>query len=110
MARIAIIHLSDHTADDIRDANLPPGHTLVGLFDYPRRIELKCTGTCVRKGSGAWSRDPRGFIKCSVCGSRNRKMRSWLIGHLFDLLGANLINDSAPAAFKTPEGYGPRDH
>lgn len=112
MALLAIIHLPDHTADDVEfvPAELFQGR-IVGIFDFPNRSQLKCPGTCVRKGSGAWSREHiGGWMKCSICGSRAKKMRQWLIGSLFDLLGANLMNDQAPAAFRTPEGYGPRDH
>ena len=108
MPFIAIIHVPDHTADAIRTVPLPAGHTLVGIFDYPHyRKDLKCGGTCTVKNTGAWRRDPRGFMKCSICGSRNRNLRRWLIGALFDWLGSNQLGDEAPAAFRTPEGYGP---
>jgi hypothetical protein len=113
MSHIAIIHIPDHTTGDIIDQ----AHTLeqiygarvVGIFEFPNRSELKCTGSCTRKGSGAWSRHQKGYMKCSICGSRNRRMRHWLTGALFDWLGANLY-PQAPALFRTPEGYGPRDH
>jgi hypothetical protein len=110
MPLIAIVHITtDHTADVIDQVHTLEqiyGSRVVGIFDYPARSELKCNGSCVRKGSGAWGRDPRGFMRCSVCGSRNRKVRQWFIRHIFDLLGANLYPE-APAAFRTPEGYGP---
>ena len=118
MALLAIIHIPDHTAvADVVDSAGQMTSTMaydgrvVGVFDFPNRRDLQCPGTCTRKGSGAWSREHiGGWMKCSICGSRAKKMRQWLIGSLFDLLGANLINDQAPAAFRTPEGYGPRDH
>lgn len=103
MGLLAIIHIADHTtADDMVSASLPPGAQWVGLFEYPARRELKCTGNCTRKGSGAWSRDSRGFMRCSICGSRNRKLRQWVISALFDFLGTNLY-ENAPAAFRTPD-------
>jgi hypothetical protein len=110
MPFIAIVHIpDDHTAESI----IGQAHTMeqiygarvVGLFDFPNRAELKCSGNCVRKGTGAWGRNRRGFMECTICGSRNRKMRHWLMGALFDYLGANLY-PNAPAAFRTPEGYG----
>lgn len=113
MALIAIVHLPDHTAGSleiltaeelIRDS---ANTRVVGVYEFPHRSELKCSGTCVRKGSGAWRRDPRGFMKCSICGSRNKNIRRWLVGALFDWFGANLLGDDAPKLFQTPEGYGP---
>lgn len=109
MPYIAIVHVPDHTADEILDQQHTLeqiyGSRLVGLFEYPNRVELKCSGGCVVKHTGSWVRDPKGFMKCAICGSRNKRMRRWLIGHLFDLLGANLY-ENPPAAFRTPEGYG----
>lgn len=114
MGLLAIIHVPDHTTpDDIvsqrHTLEQIYGSQLVGIFNYPTRRELKCSGSCVRKGSGAWSRDRRGFMKCSICGSRNRKLRQWVIGALFDFLGANLYKQ-APGAFCTPDGYGESRH
>lgn len=107
MARIAIIHIrDDHTADDMMTASLPPGARWVGFYQFPDRAELKCSGYCTRKGTSAWGRDKLGFMRCSICGSRNKKIRRWFVGALFDYFGANLYPD-APALFRTPEGYGP---
>jgi hypothetical protein len=110
MAYLAIVHVPDHTTDDAFDHIATDveqyGARLVGVFEFPNRSELKCTGGCTRKGSGAWSRHEKGFIKCSICGSRNRRMRSWFVRSLFDWFGANLY-PNAPALFQTPEGYGP---
>lgn len=109
MARIAIIHIADdHTADGIMspDIEWPPGSRLVGLFVYPPHPGRKgttCLGGCV-KGRG-WGRGKEGWMRCGGCGRRNPNIRRWLINSLFDLLGANLYPE-APAAFRTPEGYG----
>lgn len=110
MPFLALVYMDDHTADGVRRLGQITGEMaasgrIVGLFDFPNRSKLKCNGSCVQKKLSSWSRDPRGFMKCNVCGSRPRKLRSRLIGHLFDLLGANLYED-APGAFRTPEGYG----
>lgn len=114
MPFIAVIHIDDHTAVGdpavaqvaIEQANLPKGVRIVGIFEYPERKDIGCTGNCTTKGRlSSFSRDPRGFMKCNVCGKRNRKVRTWLTGALFDFLGANLYKD-APAVFRTPEGYG----
>lgn len=109
MALIAIVHIPDHTADDViaRQHTLEQihGSRLVGVFDFPAKFELTCDGFCIRKGTGAWGRDRRGFMKCSICGGRNRNIRRWFIGSLFDWFGANLYA-RAPKAFQTPEGYG----
>lgn len=107
MPYIAIIHVPDHTAASRVVERFSHGDAgrMVGLFEFPERRELTCTGGCTVKHTGSWIRDKKGFMKCAICGSRNRRVRKWLIGHLFDLLGANLYKD-APAAFRTPEGYG----
>lgn len=111
MAHIVIIHVpDDHTTDaivagEVNVGSWGTGVRIVGLFDFPNRSQLTCRGTCIQKNSGAWRRDPLGFMKCSICGKRNRKMRQWLLGSLFDYLGANLYPE-APAAFRTPEHYG----
>lgn len=109
MPLIVIVHVPDHTTADALIESITYHHDdhgqVVGIFDFPNRAELKCTGSCTRKGSGAWSRDPRGFMKCSICGSRPRRMRRSLLGALFDFLGVNQY-PKAPAAFRTPEGYG----
>ena len=107
MPFIALIHIraDQPTAEDMLTAPLPPGAQWVGLFSFPDRVEMKCRGNCVRKGSSAWRRDRMGFVKCGICGSRNRMVRRWLVSALFDFLGANLYED-APAVFRTPDGYG----
>lgn len=116
MARIAIVHFPDHTAGATIDPqttgeylNLDlqqSGGRVIGIYAFPGRSELKCSGACVRKGSGAWGRDKMGFMKCSICGFRNKRLRKWFVGALFDWFGANLYPE-APALFRTPEGYGP---
>lgn len=108
MPYIAIVHVPDHTAvkrfvEKVESTN--DDERLVGIFDFPNRKDLQCHGSCVRKGMASWSRTRQGFMKCNVCGYRPKKLRQWLIGHIFDLLGANLY-ENAPAAFRTPEGYG----
>ena len=105
MPFLALIHINDdHTnAQDMLTAPLPPGAQWVGLFEYPARKDIGCTG-CLRGKNTAWTRDPRGFMKCGVCGKRNRKIRQFLTNALFDFLGANLYK-GAPAAFRTPEGF-----
>lgn len=114
MALLALVHIPDHTAGPITEdspiaalADGIPGAMVVGVYEFPNRSELKCMGNCVRKGSGAWSRHKNGYMKCSICGSRNKNVRRWLVGGLFDWLGANLLGNDAPALFRTPEGYGP---
>jgi hypothetical protein len=105
---LALIHIAtDHTADAIDQvtAPLPPGSQWVGLFDYPARRDLADHPTCLINGKNAWVRDRLGFMKCGVCGKRNKRVRRFLIEALFDFLGANLY-EGAPAAFRTPEGYG----
>jgi hypothetical protein len=120
MAYIAVVHIADHTtaarALDPKDIathlNLDleaSGARIVGIYEFPNRAELKCSGSCTVKNSGAWHRDPLGFMKCRVCGSRNKRIRKWFAGSLFDWFGANLMEDDAPALFRTPEGYGSRD-
>lgn len=109
MAFIAIVHI-DATSPDAINAQAHTleqiyGSRVVGIFDYPSRRDLTCRGTCTVKNTGAWGRDRMGFMRCSICGSRNRNVRRWLTGALFDFLGANLY-PGAPAAFRTPEGYG----
>jgi hypothetical protein len=118
MALIAIVHIPDHTADDAQvlfkrngemTSNFAASGRIVGLYEFPHLRKLKCNGYCTHKNSGAWHRDGLGFIKCRICGSRNKNIRKWFAGALFDWFGANLIGDDAPALFRTPEGYGPRD-
>jgi hypothetical protein len=109
MAHIAIIHIPDHTAEAI----INQSHTLeyiygarvVGLFVYPARRDSADHPNCFLNGKQPWVRDRLGFMKCGVCGKRNKRVRRFLINSLFDLLGANLY-PKAPAAFRTPEGYG----
>jgi hypothetical protein len=112
MPFIAIVHVPDHTTPWVINTmitpTLPEGYRLVGVFDFPNRSELKCSGSCTVKHTGQWVRDRRGFMKCGICGYRNKRLRRWLIGHLFDLLGANLYED-APAAFHTPKGFADND-
>lgn len=113
MASIIIIHVPDHTAVvDVEgpifsgNAHNLYGGRIVGIFVYPPhpgKRGASCLGGCV-KGRG-WGRDKGGWMKCGGCGKRNPNVRRWLIKSLFDLLGANLYPD-APAAFRTPEGYG----
>lgn len=116
MGLLALVYMADHTliasALDPSEVAVhlqldlnPSGSRVVGVFNYPSKTDTACNGNCVIKKTGAWTRDPKGFMKCAVCGSRNRRVRRWLIGHLFDLLGANLM-ENPPAAFRTPEGYG----
>lgn len=108
MPFLALIHIPDHTippATIAAEIEVRAGARVVGIFDYPNRSELKCSGTCTVKHTGAWVRDPRGFMKCQICGYRSKRLRRWLINALFDFLGANLYPE-APAAFRTPDGYG----
>lgn len=110
MPYIAIVHIpDDHTADAIIAGELPAGRRemkIVGLYDFPNRSELKCTGYCVRKGTGAWTRDRRGFMKCAICGSRNKRVRQWLARGLFDHFGANkLKREDTVGLFANPEGW-----
>lgn len=107
MPYIAIIHVPDHTTAQRVIERFEHGDsgTIVGLFDFPERKQLKCSGSCVTKGTGSFSRDPRGFMKCNVCGFRHQRLRRFLIEGLFDWFGANLYS-KAPGAFRTPEGYG----
>ena len=106
MPRLLLIHvMNDHTADDMVGSALPPTAQWVGNFVYPSRRELADHPNCFINGKQAWSRDRLGFMKCSVCGKRNKRVRRFLIEALFDFLGANLY-EGAPAAFRTPEGYG----
>lgn len=109
MPYIAIVHVPDHTTAERfieKMEGTSDRERIVGLFNFPNRKDLTCAGSCARKGMNAWGRDRLGFVKCTVCGKRNKRMRQWLIGALFDYLGANLYED-APVAFRTPEGYGP---
>jgi hypothetical protein len=111
MAFIAVIHIDGTTPPDALmsdEIQWPDGSRLVGIFAYPGRRELGCSGTCTGKGRlSAFARDHSlGFMKCKICGMRNRKVRTWLTNALFDFLGANLY-PKAPAVFRTPEGYGP---
>jgi|SRR5688500_3592404 len=92
----------DHTPPQIECGKL------VGLYNFPRRADLTCNGCSSRKGNG-WRRSRNGWMICSTCGGRNSQVRRWLVGSLFDWLGANLLGEHAPALFRTPEGYGPRD-
>lgn len=108
MPFIAMVYVDDHTADAIRSGDAPwegSGRS-VGLFRWPTNREIGCTG-CTKNGKFMWLRDPIGFMKCGVCGKRNRRVRRFFINALFDHLGANHLGDNAPAAFRTPDGYGP---
>lgn len=112
MPFIAVFHIpDDHTADAIRAGDIPVSRRdmrIVGLYQFPNRADLTCTGCTSSKGNG-WGRAPEGWMRCSTCGGRSRNVRRWLVGGLFDWLGANLLGDKAPALFRTPEGYGSRD-
>lgn len=82
----------------------------VGIFTYPTRGECKCTGNCTsRRGVSSWRRHKDGHMMCAECGYRHRDTRKRIIGALFDYLGANLMRTRPPAAFRTPDGYGPED-
>jgi hypothetical protein len=109
MAHIAIVHVPDGPhADGIAtrlNEDLPDGYRLVGIFIYPARRDCVDHPNCSINGKAAWSRDKMGWMKCGVCGKRNKRVRRFLIEALFDFLGANLY-EGAPAAFRTPEGYG----
>lgn len=108
MAYIALVYVrDDDTAQAIIKGELPMSRKevrYVGLYRWPTRDELTCDGCSSRKGNG-WGRSPQGWMRCSTCGGRSRKVRRWLVGALFDWFGANLLPDP-PATFRTPEGYG----
>lgn len=110
MPFLAIIHIDGTTPPDALmsdEIKWPDGSRLVGVFEYPVRRDLGCAGTCTGKGRlSQFIRDPKGFMKCGICGKRNRRLRTWLTASLFEFLGANLY-EGAPATFRTPEGYGP---
>ena len=112
MALIAIIHIPDHTADDVisqrHTLEQIHGSRLVALHEWPERTELRqgCYGCAKGKLSG-WVRHSKGYMVCMTCNKRNPKVRRWFLGGLFDWFGANLLGDNAPALFRTPEGYGP---
>lgn len=111
MALIAIVHIRDHTTPDEVVSQRHTleqiyGSRLVGLYEFPDRSETRCKGNCTHRGTGAWGRDPHGFMRCSICGSRNQNIRRWFVGGLFDWFGANLLGDKAPGLFRTPDGYG----
>jgi hypothetical protein len=115
MALIAVIHIADGPHPDgvaDRISDLPEGYRLVGIYDFPDRMELRrgCTGctTGKRKIQG-WTRHKNGYMMCASCEGRNPNLRRWFTGGLFDWFGANLYRH-APALFRTPEGYGPRDN
>lgn len=107
MPFVAIIHIGDG-ADDIRESALPPGHTLVGLYNFPNRAELRkgCLG-CGKGKLVGWGRHRTGYMVCATCGGRNPKVRRWFTGALFDWFGANILGNDAPALFRTPDGYSP---
>ena len=116
MALIAIVHLPDHTADDVEtlldaDGNMSGEFTadgvIVAVHEWPNRAEVRngCYGCAKGKLSG-WVRHSKGYMVCMTCGKRNPKVRRWFIGGLFDWFGANLLGNNAPALFRTPEGYG----
>jgi hypothetical protein len=106
MALLVMLHMPDHTADDVEyvSGELFQGK-IVGIFNYPARRELADHPNCFLNGKQPWIRDRVGFMKCGVCGKRNKRVRRFLIEALFDFLGANLY-PGAPGAFRTPEGYG----
>jgi len=108
MALLVILHLPDHTTDVdtiAAEIEVNAGARVVGVFDYPARRDCVDHPNCFINGKQPWVRDRLGFMKCGVCGKRNNQVRRFVINSLFDFLGANLYKD-APAAFRTPEGYG----
>jgi hypothetical protein len=102
MPFIALVYVDDHTADAIESGDAPweGSAATVGLFRWPERKDIGCTGHV------GWARDPMGWMKCAICGKRNKRIRRFFINALFDHFGANHY-PQAPAAFRTPEGYGP---
>lgn len=112
MPFIAIFHIpDDHTADAIVAGELPASRKemrIVGLYEFPKRGAFTCDGCTSRKGNG-WRRNRSGYLECSTCGGRSKRVRPWFAGGLFDWFGANLLGEKAPALFRTPDGYGPRD-
>lgn len=110
MGFIAVVYIGDdHTADavvagEISAKSWGGNSRIVGLFEYPSKSDPSCSGNCGRKTMNGWGRNPKGFLQCATCGSRNGKVRRWFIGHLFDMFGANMVEDP-PAAFRTPSGY-----
>jgi hypothetical protein len=95
------VYAANHPEDET-------GHRIVGVFSFPRKEELTCTGFCTARGwkVGGWTRHIRGWMICGVCGQRHRDTFKRLRGSLFDYLGANLMGDKAPALFRTTPGYG----
>jgi hypothetical protein len=104
MPFIALVYVDDHTAAAIRDGDAPweGSARTVGLFRWPER---KDTGHAANCKSSSWSRDPAGWMCCAGCRRRNPKIRQFFIRAIFDFFGANSY-PNAPAAFRTPEGYG----
>ena len=102
------VYAANHP-DAKRIDRTPPSRRIVGIFAFPRKDELTCTGFCTARGRkiGGWSRHIRGWMICAICGNRHRDTLKRLRGSLFDYLGANLMKDKAPAAFRTTPGYGP---
>jgi hypothetical protein len=108
MPFLAIVYVDDHTAESMLSSGAPLNELAdqgkwVGLFRYPSKNEIGCTG-CTINGKNTWSRDPGGFMRCAACGKRNRKIRTFLRNALFDFLGANAL-PNPPMAFRTPDGY-----
>lgn len=109
MPFLAIVWCRDATAvRDVRhrlalEQNHVENSPVVGVFAYPARADLTCRGYCGGKVS-PWVRDPKGFMRCGVCGGRHRDTRRRLLGSLFDNLGANKLKNP-PTVFRTPEGY-----
>lgn len=104
MPFLAVVYVDDHTADAIRDGDAPweGSARTVGLFRWPERKDIGHAANCK---SSSWSRDPAGWMCCSGCRRRNKKVRHFFIRAVFDFFGANSF-PNAPAAFRTPEGYG----
>lgn len=110
MPRLALVYIPDnHTPDDValHMVGTPDSYRLVGLYDLPKRSQLTCPGSCPMRNDRGWTRDPFGFMKCGVCGSRNKRIRRAITDALFDWLGANLLGQEAPALFRTHPDYGP---
>jgi hypothetical protein len=93
-----------------KESGYDPGE-LVAVHTFPNRAELTCRGFCANnKRMSPWTRHIFGYMICGVCGGRHKDTRRRIVRSLFDALGANLLK-SAPALFRTPDGYGrsPRD-
>lgn len=109
MPFIALLYVSDDdTANAIRAGELPVTRKeirYVGLYRWPTKADLRCNGCTSRKGNG-WRRSREGWMECSTCGGRDRKVRRWIIGGLFDWLGCNLLRRvDTPRVFQNPPDW-----